>query len=220
MPRVRVYLVRHGETKENLLGIFQGHMDTELSDQGINQAELVANALKDIPFNVGLTSDLSRAKNTALEILGLHPHIEVKEDRQLRERFMGNMQGKKASKEGWHALAHDETVETMSQLGQRTLNWWKSTILPLASKAKGGEGAHTTVVLAVSHGAFLITLLNELISENMAAYTGELPLSHCLNTSISILDLESDDLPAVLVKHNDISHLSTSDVVVRINVDD
>lgn len=38
-------LVRHGETEWNQLGMLQGHTDTELDDNGIQQAKECAKAL-------------------------------------------------------------------------------------------------------------------------------------------------------------------------------
>ena len=61
-PRVRVYIVRHGETAENRSGILQGQLDTDLNAQGYDQAKLVGDALEDVPFTFALTSDLKRAK--------------------------------------------------------------------------------------------------------------------------------------------------------------
>ena len=59
-PVVRIFLVRHGETEQNRLGIVQGTMDTVLNEEGIKQAELVAEELKEIPFSCVLSSDLKR----------------------------------------------------------------------------------------------------------------------------------------------------------------
>jgi 2,3-bisphosphoglycerate-dependent phosphoglycerate mutase len=61
MRPVNVYLVRHGETEENKLGIVQGQLNTQLNKTGRDQAEILAQALKDVPFSHGFTSDLSRA---------------------------------------------------------------------------------------------------------------------------------------------------------------
>jgi broad specificity phosphatase PhoE len=61
MARAIIHVVRHGETNENKQGIFQGQMDTVLNADGLKQAQLVANALRSIPFDVAFSSDLKRA---------------------------------------------------------------------------------------------------------------------------------------------------------------
>ena len=62
---VRVYIVRHGETEHNRLGIMQGHLDTALNDTGVAQARLAADALADAPFAAAYSSDLQRARKVA-----------------------------------------------------------------------------------------------------------------------------------------------------------
>ena len=59
-------LARHGETVANRQKRFQGHRDYPLTDQGAAQARLLQVALK--PFNVKAvySSDLGRARRTAL----------------------------------------------------------------------------------------------------------------------------------------------------------
>lgn len=41
----RVIVWRHGETAHNAGGIYQGHLDTPLSDRGVQQAEAAAQTL-------------------------------------------------------------------------------------------------------------------------------------------------------------------------------
>ena len=57
----RVYMIRHGETNENASGIVQGQLDTRLNENGIYQARIVGQELKDVPFKQAFTSDLQRA---------------------------------------------------------------------------------------------------------------------------------------------------------------
>lgn len=62
MPTIaRIYIVRHGETDENRAGIMQGHLDTELNANGVEQAQVTADALEKVPFGAAYASDLSRA---------------------------------------------------------------------------------------------------------------------------------------------------------------
>jgi probable phosphoglycerate mutase len=86
VSQTRVYIVRHGQTEENKQKIIQGHLDTILNYEGERQADLVATALKDIPFDVAYSSNLKRATDTAKRILVHHPGVEVQTHLAIRER--------------------------------------------------------------------------------------------------------------------------------------
>ncbi|MFR1817599.1 MAG: histidine phosphatase family protein, partial [Megasphaera micronuciformis] len=55
---VRIILVRHGETKWNIEGRYQGQEDTDLSERGLEQGRLLAQGLKDVPIDVFVSSPL------------------------------------------------------------------------------------------------------------------------------------------------------------------
>jgi 2,3-bisphosphoglycerate-dependent phosphoglycerate mutase len=65
----KVYLVRHGETAENRKRIIQGQLDTDLNEVGLEQARLVALALKDVPIDIAYTSSLKRAAKVIVVLL-------------------------------------------------------------------------------------------------------------------------------------------------------
>ena len=65
MAIVRVYIVRHGETRENRKGIMQGQLDTRLNAAGERQGVLVARALQTVPFTRAYSSDLTRASKVS-----------------------------------------------------------------------------------------------------------------------------------------------------------
>ena len=60
-----LYLVRHGETTWNREGRFQGQADAPLSDRGHEQAAKVAVRLHGADIDLVVSSDLSRARDTA-----------------------------------------------------------------------------------------------------------------------------------------------------------
>ncbi len=86
MDIVRVYIVRHGETEENKQKIIQGQLDTHLNSEGEKQADLVAKALRDIPFDACYSSDLRRAASTAERILVHHSGVRLETVPAIRER--------------------------------------------------------------------------------------------------------------------------------------
>ena len=73
MRAIQVYVVRHGETEENRLGIIQGHIDTPLNQNGRDQAQRLSEELKSQEFTWAYSSDLSRAA----EVSGNIKHIAI-----------------------------------------------------------------------------------------------------------------------------------------------
>ena len=69
---MRLFLIRHGETRWNEIRKFQGISDVELSPQGVRQAQKLAISLKDEPIAKIYTSPLKRAQQTAAEVAKYH----------------------------------------------------------------------------------------------------------------------------------------------------
>ncbi|GAA4859353.1 histidine phosphatase family protein [Saccharopolyspora rosea] len=85
-------LWRHGETDYNVAGRIQGHLDSELTETGRQQARLAAPAIAEFAPGVAISSDLRRARVTAeafTEVSG----TAVKLDKRLRETYLGEWQG-------------------------------------------------------------------------------------------------------------------------------
>jgi len=61
-----LHFIRHGQTKENLQKIWQGHTETSLDLIGLEQAVNVSKRLKN--YNQVFSSDLKRAAETANHI--------------------------------------------------------------------------------------------------------------------------------------------------------
>jgi broad specificity phosphatase PhoE len=82
--RTIVHLLRHGEV-HNPTGILYGRLPGfHLSENGRNQAEIVAKALADADVTAVLASPLERAQETAVPIAALHG-LEVHTDGRLIE---------------------------------------------------------------------------------------------------------------------------------------
>ncbi len=61
---MKLYLVRHGEVNHNLLKLYNRE-DEDLNETGIKQAEQLREKIKNIDYEVVISSPLSRAKHTA-----------------------------------------------------------------------------------------------------------------------------------------------------------
>lgn len=90
------YIIRHGETEWNVKDLIQGHKDSPLTEKGVLQAKSTAGKLQHINFDAIFSSDLGRAKNTA-KIIALEKKLAVKTTHLLREKNMGDHQGKNYS---------------------------------------------------------------------------------------------------------------------------
>ncbi|GAA5109570.1 histidine phosphatase family protein [Haloechinothrix salitolerans] len=88
----RIILWRHGETSYNASGRMQGHIDTELTEIGWNQARFAVPALARFAPDLVVASDLRRATDTATvftEGMG----VPLRVDKRLRETCLGQWQG-------------------------------------------------------------------------------------------------------------------------------
>ncbi|KAL5511308.1 hypothetical protein ACEPAH_4524 [Sanghuangporus vaninii] len=204
VPVLRVLIVRHGETKENREGIIQGQMDTVLNEDGVMQAHVCADALNDVDFEVAITSDLKRAVQTAEIILLHHPKTPLFKDKGLRERYMGDLQGAKIGQYDKSKLP--KSVETGPQFTRRAISWWMETIeqklptLPIQSRVYN--------ILIVSHGAFISTLIRELVLSKRLDAAPNVAIGPCFNSSITTIAMRRDGR-GVLERFADISHLLT-----------
>ena len=98
--------VRHGQGFHNL-GIHAREelefteeetlrtMNSSLTEKGLNQAKLAGKRLKDTKFDLAISSDLKRAKQTAKAIVDANSSIDTFEEwRLVRERCVGDFEGR------------------------------------------------------------------------------------------------------------------------------
>ena len=73
--KLKLYIVRHGQTEWNVLEKFQGQLNSPLTPEGIKKIEKTASELKNIKFEAVYTSELGRTISTA-EIILQHNNFE------------------------------------------------------------------------------------------------------------------------------------------------
>ncbi len=89
---MRLHLIRHGQSISNAEGRVQGHLDVPLSDQGIREAELLADRLVSLPIAALYTSPLKRAHRTA-QTVAERLDIKLQARDFLMERDVGELSG-------------------------------------------------------------------------------------------------------------------------------
>lgn len=89
----KIYLVRHGETYWNSLGIMHGQIDIPLNEIGKQQAKNLAKNMLDISIDICYCSPLQRAVFTAKEILKFHDNVQLIYDDRLKEIYKGKLEG-------------------------------------------------------------------------------------------------------------------------------
>jgi len=131
----QIYLIRHGETEFNRLGIFRGRYEVDLNDNGRSQAGDTGRVLKDEDISFILSGPLSRTVETARIVAG-----EIGVDYRIDEAFnniaLGKWQGVEKEKvkrefpEMWKIWISDaenlklpggESVEEVRQRATRRL---------------------------------------------------------------------------------------------------
>jgi broad specificity phosphatase PhoE len=128
----RIYLFRHGRTDWNAEGRIQGHLDVPLNDEGRAQARRLLAPLARLGVEAYLSSDLSRARETA-EIARGRRTVPLHTHPGLREIHLGELQGlthaeisarygEEFSRELWKRALNDEDVAKLgSESGEQVL---------------------------------------------------------------------------------------------------
>jgi 2,3-bisphosphoglycerate-dependent phosphoglycerate mutase len=87
-----IIAVRHGETEWNKAGKQQGHLNSNLTELGIRQAQAIADGMQKLSIDKFYCSDLGRAVQTA-KIISQNIGKEFIPDTKLREQNLGILQG-------------------------------------------------------------------------------------------------------------------------------
>ena len=87
---MKIYLIRHGESDSNIKYVYN-HKDEDINQKGIEQAETLREKIKNIDYDIIISSPLLRAKHTA-EIINIK-NKEIILDERIREREHGSLEG-------------------------------------------------------------------------------------------------------------------------------
>jgi ribonuclease H / adenosylcobalamin/alpha-ribazole phosphatase len=150
----RFFLVRHGETAENLRMTYLGTRDEPLTDNGMQQARKVAAALAQLPIKLIVSSPLRRAADTAIRIREACGG-ELRLDPRLAESSFGRWEGLtrgevlKLGSQDSELLARWESDASCSPPGGESIESVQKRILGLVEELAGDHAGNSVVL--VSH---------------------------------------------------------------------
>ncbi|MEO8161586.1 MAG: histidine phosphatase family protein [Arenimonas sp.] len=201
---MRILLARHGETKWNAEGRYQGQVDVPLSEVGEGQARLLGERLRAVQIDRAVASPLVRAARTAQLALGSGREAMLKLDSGFAEIAHGTWEGLLASEigaiDGERLRAWRDAPETVLMPEGESLQIVLDRAWPALERACADLGPDDTL-LVVAHDAVNRVLLCRILG---------LPLSRLWSfrqapTTINLLEgADVDHLD--LVRLNDCSH--------------
>jgi len=163
---MRILLARHGETRWNAEGRYQGRRDIELSPVGEGQARLLGERLGQTPIDRAVASPLARARRTAELALGPARQSMLTLDEGLLEIAHGDWEGLLAdeirARDPERLRAWREAPETVLMPGGESLpqvleRAWQGLV-------RAGEGLRSDeTLLLVAHDAVNRVLLCRVI---------------------------------------------------------
>jgi len=92
-----IYIFRHGQTDDNANFIFSGNRDAKLTEEGVKQAEVLAQKIMDIKFDRLISSPQNRAIQTMEIAISQNPNaknLKIETDERIKERSYGDLTGK------------------------------------------------------------------------------------------------------------------------------
>ena len=150
---MKIFITRHGETIWNTEGKMQGHLNSDLTEKGVEHTKKLNTYLKDINFDKVFCSPLGRAIQTA-DILTKEKDVEFEIIDNLAEMNFGC----------WEGMTHSKVKEIYTD---KHYNFWNK---PQLYTPIDGESFEELI-----HRAQI--LLNDIINKN---YENILIVSHAI----------------------------------------
>lgn len=183
---MKLYIIRHGETRWNVEGRLQGQTDISLAANGIRLAQECAARMRDIPFDFGITSPLSRARETA-EIILNGRDVPLHADRRIMELSFGAWEGLSCRQDNFEIPSEHfgdfferpldfvpgEGGETVGALLARTADFYEELIAR-------PEYADKTILIA-THGCAMRALLHGVYGAGSDFWHGSVPKNCAVN---------------------------------------
>lgn len=202
---VKIYVVRHCEAMGNLKKSFQGRSDSDISENGVRQLELLKERFRDINIDRVYSSPLIRARKTALAAVEGKDKTLIVDERFI-ELDLGELEGMAIddiiNEYPWFSDAWDIHPESFStERGEAMQELYDRMWDGIQAVASDPENDGKTILVA-SHGAAIRNLICRVMFGDIKklSYT---PWS--VNTAVSLLTFDENGV--TLRYANDASHL-------------
>lgn len=186
---MKLYFLRHAQSEHNqwmikrlylprIFGTCSGIVDAPLSDIGTVQAQKLKNRIQSIPFDLIISSPLTRAIQTMQTAIG-NRKIPVIVTPLIKEKF------DRLPDSGLHLSVIQERNPEYEYLHFNALNWWESPTASTLPKHESFEDVKNRIktfkkfiltrneqhVLVVTHGVFIKTILNNFMMTKNCSVT-------------------------------------------------
>jgi len=159
---MHLYVVRHGETDNNVQQRYAGSIDVPLNQKGLAQAEALAQKLAELKLDVIVSSPLIRAHKTAETVSIRHPSTPLVVMKYFAERHVGVFEGltKAEAKEQYPELFNRWCTRQLDDAptGGETIRQFEARIILGLEELKMRYSDKT--VLLVCHG-FVSRMINK-----------------------------------------------------------
>ncbi|MFE1577515.1 histidine phosphatase family protein [Streptomyces fradiae] len=191
MRTKHIYLIKHGETEENLRGIHQGQaVGGRLSERGRNDIRAVGAGLAGTGITVDqmLVSPMSRCRESAALLTAVLRPTNVLVDERLAAKNSGHLGGRPRDLAASEAAHHGVPIHQFRTPGGESSEDVQARYVDLWNQVR--TGPHRTTVL-VGHGGGIACLLLWLTGNGFERYLQHVPGSAGL-TWVEADDTASD----------------------------
>lgn len=193
---MKIYIIRHGETRANKDGLLQGQSNFDINEYGVELAGITGRGMRDIRFDAVYSSPLSRALHTAEIVLQESGNgdgtgadgPEILLDDRIKEISMGDWELKKF-RPGESEVPLELSMQFLKNpLGMGRMPGGESvedvmvrTEEFLREMAAECAAAGCENVLVSTHGCAIRAMLHFLYDDQSDYWQGNVPFNCCVN---------------------------------------
>lgn len=189
---MKLYFVRHGETDWNKARKIQGQVDIPLNAFGRHLAVETGKGLKEIPFDLCISSPLSRARETG-ELILAGRDVPIVTDERIIEMAFGEWEGGCCARDGWNLPDEfhnffDAPDKYRAPKGGEDFAAIKKRTGEFLEEIYKREDLKEKNVLITTHGAALCALLNNIKKKPLSEFWGGGVHKNCAVTEVEVTD--------------------------------